>query len=526
MNKWFKRKRGGVFALLLGNYILFTTAVALVLIALFAYVLLRSYNSVMDFDVSQIEACDDLLRSGSYDAFPTARLLGEKGFIAVLDEQSHTVYNGGSLELSLTREELRYIPPYEVMGSTFATDLPLGDGTVHHQIIRDSGTATETYILDEHYRLLYASGDYIASDLTEKEYRLLTQDYFDGYTTSRYSFPGVSGEAYTLLLFRAQESGHPVLTRLGRAISDSGLIFLIVYCTMIACFILWLKRKITSPLHLLCRQLNGFELGRETASDYRGPREFESIFESFAAMAARLRDSEAQRKKLEADKKSMLAGITHDLKTPITVVQGYAKALSDGVIPMEQQSNYLEIVAQKADELGGLIDTFHAYNQLEHPEYGLNQEKTDICNYFRDYAADRYAQLEAAGFSLRVEIPETHLFCMADRAQLRRVLDNLVGNALKHNPKGTTIYFDLLQRGDTALLTLADNGVGIPEELAGDIFSPFVMGDASRKGSGSGLGLSIALRIVQAHGGALSLTAPPPGYQTAFLITLPLMSQS
>ncbi len=106
------------------------------------------------------------------------------------------------------------------------------------------------------------------------------------------------------------------------------------------------------------------------------------------------------------------------------------------------------------------------------------------------------------------------MWCALDELQFRRVLDNLLSNALRHNRLGTVLFFDLTAGGGRATLCIADNGVGIPPERARDIFEPFVVGSDARSGPGSGLGLSITRRIVEKHGGTdRSLLLSRPGTQ-------------
>lgn len=524
-----KRNRGNVFTLLLENYIKFTLALVIILCLLFTFFILRSYKNIMAIDFEQILMNEQILASGDYNDFPTEKLLGKKGFIAVLDSNNKTVYNQRDFNINLSQEELAYIPDYALLSSTTVTQLRTKDGTINYQISYEhvnndnEDTVTDTYILDENYNLIYASGDYLTSNLTTKEYKLITQSYFEGYHVSKYSFKNSNNQNYTLLLFKTQDVIYTLLDRVIRSIFDCILLFLLFYCFMIFCFSLWLKHKITKPLQLLCFNLNNFKVGAEIRSNYYGPKEFQEIFDSFSTMAARLENSENVRKKLEADKQKMLADIAHDLKTPITVVQGYAKALSDGVIPVEEQKKYFDTIEKKADGLNQLINTFYEYNKLEHPDYQFNFEKIDICNYLRDYIAEKYSELEAAGFIPNVEIPENHIMCNADKIQLKRAFENVVSNAVKHNPKKTEIYFNLEEKENYVTITLGDTGVGIPNEVSKNIFEPFIVGEISRNNHGSGLGLSIAKKIIEVHGGKISLLQDTPLYKTAFEITLPII---
>lgn len=105
---------------------------------------------------------------------------------------------------------------------------------------------------------------------------------------------------------------------------------------------------------------------------------------------------------------------------------------------------------------------------------------------------------------------------------MQRVFDNVIANALKHNPKGTELYFALVKDDKNVLLIIGDNGVGIPKEVANSIFTPFVVGEASRRNSGSGLGLAIAQKIVNAHHGDIILVQDNQKWKTTFEISLPI----
>ena len=206
------------------------------------------------------------------------------------------------------------------------------------------------------------------------------------------------------------------------------------------------------------------------------------------------------------------------------MIQGYAKAICDGLIPPEKLPDYLDTIYQKSNRLTGLIDTFHEYSKLEHPQFTLQTKRLDLCEVLREYLASKYNELELGGFVPEIEIPDEAIWCMLDKTAFLRVLENIVSNAIKHNPSGTALFFQLQCRNGQAVLTLADNGVGIPPELADRIFDPFVVGDESRNTrQGSGLGLAISHKIVTAHGGTIQLVQPPqPGYSTQFQVTLPL----
>lgn len=514
-----RNRRGNLFTMLLSNYILFTL---LVIGAFILALWLAFLGSGTDIAEEQISKYDDLLSSGRYEEFPAARLLGEMGFVAVLDDTGQVVYNPADEHIELSADEVRYIPEFSVPHNTSTYEIRTDDGAVNYELSFFGPSGLEVIILDQDFKPLYDSGSRTDFQMSERKYLLLSDRFFDGYSVSRYPFQSAQGAPYTLLLFEGEEVGFDGLLDFFERLSTGFLLFGFFYILLIVLLILWLKRRINRPLRLLCDTFQNYQIGTPLAQSYRGPREFVAIFDNFSAMARRLEDSEQHRKDLEENRRKMLADIAHDLKTPVSVIQGYTRAMCDDLIAPEEQPKYWATLQQKASALNELINTFYEYSKLEHPDFSLNLERGDICNYFRDFVAERYTELETAGFLVEVDIPEQHIPCMLDRGQLKRAFANIVGNAMKYTPPGSTLYFGLEQTAGAVILSLADNGTGIPGSLAQNIFTPFVMGDAARGSGGSGLGLAIAKRIVEAHGGTIHLVSGQDfRWATLFEISLP-----
>src|SRR5699024_9876278 len=144
----------------------------------------------------------------------------------------------------------------------------------------------------------------------------------------------------------------------------------------------------------------------------------------------------------------------------------------------------------------------------------------------RAWLAARYDEIDLAGFSLEPAIPEAPAYCMVDELQLRRALDNLLTNALRHNRLGTLLFVEAEPGPQKVTVRIADNGEGIPLERRKTIFEPFVTGSDARTGAGSGLGLAITRRILEKHGGSIRLNEKPaPGRATEFVLTLPLAEE-
>lgn len=519
-------KRGSVFTLLFRNYILFTMVLVLLLTAMFIFLLRSILGIASSIDPAQITDYEQILVDQQYAEFPINRLLGSEGGILVLNANCQTVYqNGEPIQLpNLDTGDLACIPKYgtspEIVKHEFTTAGGQSQVSISIEETLEGLEHFRTYILDENNHILYQPGDLPMDVLTKRQALLLSDSYSTTYSIQKHPFQTADGDPYTLLLIGDQD--HPdAADAIVHSFWFLTILLLLTYCAMVLLFILFLNRKIKRPLYLLNLELNNFKSGEKRQGFYRGPKEFVEIFDSFDAMSQRLRHSEEERKKLEDGRQKMLADISHDLKTPITVIHGYAKALQDGLVPPEQQVQYLETMERKTSELNELINTFYEYNKMEHPNYMLNLIPGDICNVLRNYIADRYAELELAGIIVDADIPESHILCAMDTIALRRAFDNIVNNCVKHNPTGATLSVLLTLDGNQVRIVMADNGVGIPSEIRSTIFTPFVVGEVSRSNHGSGLGLSITKKIIEAHHGSITLLEPEAAFGTAYEILLP-----
>ena len=234
------------------------------------------------------------------------------------------------------------------------------------------------------------------------------------------------------------------------------------------------------------------------------------------------KERDAERNAYEEQRNLMLSDIAHDLRTPIMTISGYAGALADGMVSSEEQKQeYLEAIRRKSMRLGELINVFFDYVRLGSAHFTLRKKQIDLHEMLLECAAGLYSDVEEAGMELRVEIPETPYPVCADRAQLMRVIWNLLINAIRHNPAGTQILLRADRMAGIERIAVADTGVRI-ERKAEDLFEPFAKGDESRTGeTGSGLGLSVAKKITEMHGYSLELIQPFEDMTKAFVIAVP-----
>lgn len=236
----------------------------------------------------------------------------------------------------------------------------------------------------------------------------------------------------------------------------------------------------------------------------------------------RERQEEELRLKYERARNLMLSDIAHDLRTPITTIAGYSKALNDGLITSdEKRKEYLDAIENKAERMSDLITLLFDYVRLDSDNFTLKKEKLDITELLRENAALLYADVEEKGMEFEIEIPEEKYELEIDKLQFSRVIVNLINNALKHNKPGTVITLKMENKDNEMRISVSDNGTPISPMIADHIFEPFVMADASRESNGgSGLGLSIAKKIVEMHGWSIELKQYYEEYKKSFVIKI------
>ena len=259
------------------------------------------------------------------------------------------------------------------------------------------------------------------------------------------------------------------------------------------------------------------------------------IFSLSVAKEIRISEKEKEEARIREEKRRylMISNIVHDLKTPMTTVYGYAKALNDGVVPEDKKSEYLDAIMAKSDRMNDVVAMLLDYVKLDSEGFTIKKERTDICELVRACCAFSFTDIEAAGDEIDVVIPDHPIFIQADNKQLSRVITNLITNAIRHNPEGTKIRVSITSESETTAsdvrVFVADSGAEIEGELSEQIFEPFVTGDESRASdAGTGLGLPLSRKICEMHGFNLKLVQNPEilryrlgeEYQKVFVISM------
>jgi two-component system OmpR family sensor kinase/two-component system sensor histidine kinase BaeS len=241
----------------------------------------------------------------------------------------------------------------------------------------------------------------------------------------------------------------------------------------------------------------------------KGPPEVRSLARAFNNMAARLHQADEQRR-------TLLADTTHELLTPLTVVHGNLEGMLDGLYPANEDT--LRGLLDEVVLLERLVEDLRTLALAESGALQLKKEPTDLMPYLRDTADGFQPQAESAGVSITVDAPADLPLVEIDPGRMHQVLANLLNNALRYSPAGGRIALRCERDDGKALISIQDDGPGIPETDLQKIFDRFYK---SADSGGMGLGLAIAKHLVSAHGGSIwAENAPERG--TIMHISLPL----
>lgn len=216
----------------------------------------------------------------------------------------------------------------------------------------------------------------------------------------------------------------------------------------------------------------------------------------------------------------LYTSIAHDLRTPMSSIKGYMLALMDGKVEISKQRTVYQTINQKVDTINSLLTHLLEYSKLSRSAYVPIKETVNINELIRQSVVDQYDLIESVQAELAIELPDHSLEVEAVSQDLKRVIDNLLVNACKHNPCGSRIQVGCLAQNQGVEIWVADNGVKIDPGQADALFDPFYKLDEARSsGHGSGLGLAIVKMLLEKQAADIELVEGPAGYTKAFKIT-------
>ena len=279
---------------------------------------------------------------------------------------------------------------------------------------------------------------------------------------------------------------------------------------------LWIYRSVATPLVKLRKATQNIKDGNlDFVLDVEGTDEFAELCRDFEEMRRRLKESAEEKLVLDKENKELISNISHDLKTPITAVKGYVEGIMDGVADTpEKMDRYVRTIYNKTVEMDHLINELTFYSKIDTNRIPYTFSKLNVEDYFSDCAEEVGLELETRGIQLcYANYVDSDAQVIADGEQIRRVIHNIISNAIKYMDKGKgmkgIIQIRVKDVGDFVQVEIEDNGRGIAAKDLPYIFDRFYRTDVSRNSAkgGSGIGLSIVRKILEDHGGKVWATS-------------------
>ena len=287
---------------------------------------------------------------------------------------------------------------------------------------------------------------------------------------------------------------------------------------------LWIYRSIAVPLVKLKKATKNIKEGNlDFVLEVEGNDEFSQLCQDFEEMRKRLKESTEEKILMDKENKELISNISHDLKTPITAVKGYVEGIMDGVADTpEKMDRYVRTIYNKTNEMDHLINELTFYSKIDTNRIPYTFSKLNVEDYFSDCAEELGLEMETRGIELvYANYVEKGVQVIADGEQIRRVIHNIVSNAIKYmeKPRGI-IQLRVKDVGDFIQVEIEDNGKGISARDLPYIFDRFYRTDSSRNSStgGSGIGLSIVKKIIEDHGGKIWATSKEKTGTTMYFV--------
>ncbi|HRJ58910.1 MAG TPA: ATP-binding protein [Anaerolineales bacterium] len=278
----------------------------------------------------------------------------------------------------------------------------------------------------------------------------------------------------------------------------------------------WLSRSIIAPVQSMKNASQRIAQGHyDERVSSRGTDELSQLAASFNQMAEQLEQVETMRRRLIGD-------VAHELRTPLTAIKGSTEGLMDGVLPANDET--YQQIHNEAERLNKLVNDLQELSRVESKAISLDIHPLDVSSLMQTTRKRMQFQFDEKRVALNLSLPHAPILVLADEDRVLQILTNLLGNALQYTPKNGTVTVTIEREKLFAKFTIRDTGIGIPAEFLTHIFDRFYRVDKSRSRAhgGSGIGLTIAKHLVEAHGGKIWAESEGENKGSVFIFTLPV----
>ena len=382
------------------------------------------------------------------------------------------------------------------------------------------------------------------------EIAVFRDDFFVLYSTIPVFTPGFFSDRESIFLKLDEETQEPTYIFVSRNLEENRIhllikpsvplreqwapfflpvfiiLVLVIALTLFSiCMSIVITRTITRSIQVLedaTRRVADGELDLNV--DVKGSNEITSLTKSLNKMRNALKEEELRRSRF-------IMGITHDLKTPLALIKGYAEAIEDGIAEdPASRRGAVEIIVDKTDQLEGMINDLINYVRMDTGEWRARLEYVPLNAFLHNVVKTMGNDVDLLYHTLThdINVPED-LSVPMDESLVYRVLENLIHNAVRYTPAGSLIHLSAAKAGNALALVVSDNGPGIDKEDLPHVFEMFYRGSSSRREQGMGLGLAVVKWVIDDHGWSISVSAALPAASpaakdkgTRFVITIPL----
>ncbi|MEK3782764.1 sensor histidine kinase [Paenibacillus sp. FSL R5-0810] len=254
-------------------------------------------------------------------------------------------------------------------------------------------------------------------------------------------------------------------------------------------------------------------------------RLYREVLEHLQSLGSILQANEIERTQIEQAKQDWIAGISHDLKTPLTYIKGYSALLLNEQYEWskEEAISFIREMDDKGKHMEELIQDLSLVTQLNRADGALPLQKTnqDLVEFTKRVVADISNNPQAGSYHLHFQADSPAIHVDFDSKFMQRILQNIMMNSVLHNPEHTDIYVQIADSGEHAVIRIKDNGVGMPAHTVEHLFHQYYRGTTTDSSSeGTGLGMAIVYKLVQAHDGTITVESEP-SKGTTFTVLLP-----
>ncbi|MFJ7891030.1 sensor histidine kinase [Lysinibacillus xylanilyticus] len=358
---------------------------------------------------------------------------------------------------------------------------------------------TNGQVVKTHFAPDKAPSHYAPIDLIQvykyKEFDADTTVYVGSKESISYLI-GIEGSGITRYV--THFSGSSVLQFIGKF----GL-FIVIADLLVATIVGWLfGRTLTKPLYALIERIRHLKNREHVTSKVPGGV-YKPVFENLNEVSSELAAHEQERKRLEMMREEWISNVSHDMKTPLASIRGYAELLNDGKLTSYETTEYVQIIEKQSLHMQDLLDDLNLTMRLRHQQLPLSLTEVNMVQFIREIVIDTLntPQYEQANieFNATKDVIKHHI----DEHFMRRAVMNFLHNALLHNPSDVSVTILVEDHS----ITISDNGNGIAAEDLEHIFERYYRGTNTEQTHGTGLGTAIARDIIEAHGGTVTITS-------------------